>query len=385
MKTGKINNLTITDPGSAAALSIADGGTLATSGAHSITLNASADTNVTLPASGTLTTGMTGNTVVNFDSSMTASAIQALIDAQPKNLNGNVLTFQFADGTYTLDSTLIFDYFFGGVVYLRGNSSEIAVQTATKSVVLNSSAATAVAINQLYTVIIEGLQIGTSSSVSGATVLSVGDSVAAYIWYNSLAAPAATATSMCVLAAATDCLISNNYFANAQRGIMINNNSEITSLSNLSVSGSEVAIAHLTYGGKLSELSTPAAATTQLRAVYDGGIIVGHDGTIYSEKGAQATVASDRYAKGNISGAVSIDYSNGDYQVCATTATVTGITISNLPTDSGMVLLIDNSSGYSITFGSTEILATSDTGVYFCGFYNDNGTIYFSGKSQRYN
>jgi hypothetical protein len=100
---------------------------------------------------------------------------------------------------------------------------------------------------------------------------------------------------------------------------------------------------------------------------------------------AKQNLASSRYSKGNISGAVTIDYSNGDFQVCTTTATVTGITISNLATETGMILLIDNSSGYSVTFGSTEIIAAADTGVYACAFYNDNGTIYFMGKGERQN
>ena len=42
------------------------------------------------------------DTVVNLDNSMSAAAINALIAAQPKNLGGYTLTFQFADGTYTM-------------------------------------------------------------------------------------------------------------------------------------------------------------------------------------------------------------------------------------------------------------------------------------------
>lgn len=49
-----INKVAITAPATSATLTIANGGTLATSGAYSITLTASAATNVTLPTSGTL-------------------------------------------------------------------------------------------------------------------------------------------------------------------------------------------------------------------------------------------------------------------------------------------------------------------------------------------
>jgi len=52
------------------------------------------------------------DTTVNFTSSMTAAQIQALINAQPLNLNGHTLTFQFADGTYTLSALKISGIYF---------------------------------------------------------------------------------------------------------------------------------------------------------------------------------------------------------------------------------------------------------------------------------
>jgi len=51
-----INKVTITQPATSATLTIANGGTLATSGAYSITFTATAATSVTLPTSGTLAT-----------------------------------------------------------------------------------------------------------------------------------------------------------------------------------------------------------------------------------------------------------------------------------------------------------------------------------------
>ncbi len=98
-----------------------------------------------------------------------------------------------------------------------------------------------------------------------------------------------------------------------------------------------------------------------------------------------ASDTSTRYSLGSISGAVTIDYDNGDIQVATSSAAITGFTFSNLSTETGMVVQIDNSGGYSVTFGSTEIISSSDTGVYACKFYNDNGTIYFYGKSERQN
>ena len=51
-----INKVAITAPATSATLTLADGSTLATSGAYSITLTATGATNVTLPTSGTLKT-----------------------------------------------------------------------------------------------------------------------------------------------------------------------------------------------------------------------------------------------------------------------------------------------------------------------------------------
>lgn len=94
-------------------------------------------------------------------------------------------------------------------------------------------------------------------------------------------------------------------------------------------------------------------------------------------------ILSTVYAKGNITGAVTIDYRNGDYQTATTiTSAVTGITISNLSQYSGMIIAIDNSAGLAVTFGTTEIISASETGTYACAFFNKGGTIKFQGKGE---
>lgn len=54
--SGKVNKVTITAPATGSTLTIADGASLITSGAYSMTLTATAATSVTLPTSGTLAT-----------------------------------------------------------------------------------------------------------------------------------------------------------------------------------------------------------------------------------------------------------------------------------------------------------------------------------------
>jgi hypothetical protein len=75
--------------------------------------------------------GIYTNTTVNFDASMSADTIQGLIDAEPKYIaSGVVLTFQFADGTYTLSHKILVKGFWGsGTVTVQGNMGESGLHT----------------------------------------------------------------------------------------------------------------------------------------------------------------------------------------------------------------------------------------------------------------
>ena len=66
---------------------------------------------------------------IDLDNTMDADSIQTLIDNQPKNLGGNTLTFQAADGTYTTDTTIFFNDFYGGNLSVLGNDSESGLHT----------------------------------------------------------------------------------------------------------------------------------------------------------------------------------------------------------------------------------------------------------------
>jgi hypothetical protein len=87
---------------------------------------------------------------INLDWSMTLVEMQALIDAQPKNLNKNTLTFQFADGTYTFGTSLRFDNFHNGNLRVYGNPTENANSThENQAVIFDASALTSYS-NILY-------------------------------------------------------------------------------------------------------------------------------------------------------------------------------------------------------------------------------------------
>jgi hypothetical protein len=91
---------------------------------------------------------------------------------------------------------------------------------------------------------------------------------------------------------------------------------------------------------------------------------------------------STRYELGDVSGAVSVDFSDGDYQVADVTQTITGFVVFNLPVGEGMVLRVNNESGFEISFKGVVIVEELDLSSYTLGFFNDNGTIMLIGKSR---
>jgi hypothetical protein len=106
---------------------------------------------------------------VNLDSTMTASQIQDSINAYPKNLNGKALTFQFADGTYTLDNTIYFREFHNGSLFIQGNVSESSVKYTSHSVILNFSSAFGIEVRSVSSIVrIYNIRINAISGVWGA-------------------------------------------------------------------------------------------------------------------------------------------------------------------------------------------------------------------------
>lgn len=82
--------------------------------------------------------GATDNILLNVNSSMSVSDIQTLIDNQPKNLNGFLLRFTFAAGTYNLGtSCLLFDGFVNGTLQVRASGA--VVLGSSQSVIITSN------------------------------------------------------------------------------------------------------------------------------------------------------------------------------------------------------------------------------------------------------
>lgn len=106
--SNSITNVTITDPGvTGATLTLDTGSTLATSGAYSITLTATASTAVTLPTSGTLATRAGSETLTN--KTLTAPVINGATSASGNfDLSGSSGTTKTTTGTTTIGGALAF-------------------------------------------------------------------------------------------------------------------------------------------------------------------------------------------------------------------------------------------------------------------------------------
>jgi hypothetical protein len=215
---------------------------------------------------------LTTNTTVNLISTQTAAQIQAEIDAQPKNLNGYTLTFQFGDGTYTLNATLTFKGFLGNVI-IRGNTGDTTGPTTTRSVYLD---------------------FGTLSSGDG---ISVEECMDAYVGYLKVGIPDIAVSAIkfinCTSVDASQNYTfasgktSSNYGITAEScgsGLLLRNSVSNTSIG-ISVtrsmcastinddSGTAPNYGIRANGGTVTKNSTQPAGTTSNELVINGGVI----------------------------------------------------------------------------------------------------------------
>jgi hypothetical protein len=127
-----INKVAFTAPATSATLTLADGSTLATSGANSLTLTTTAATNVTFPTAGTLTT--TGNKLSVFSATTSAelagvisdeTGSGALVFATSPSLTTPTITSAsaLASGTYLTVKTHVTDDSSTSDFFIRGLTS----------------------------------------------------------------------------------------------------------------------------------------------------------------------------------------------------------------------------------------------------------------------
>jgi len=216
------------------------------------------------------------NKTVSFSSSFTTAQMQSLIDQQPKNLDGNSLTFQFADGNYNLSTGLQFNYFSNGNLYINGNSSNNTVASA-KNVTLSGSAPIYMGQNSTYTEVnYLRLAVNTSTYVSALTV----DNTSLRVNYCSF-----TNYPVSVTAGSGNGIgaqnrgavwVRNSYFTSLDRYIVSVYNGIVTADTNSQ--GTNSNIAYLAYGGIIQVQNTGLTGTTTYSTAV-GGLIVRPSGT----------------------------------------------------------------------------------------------------------
>jgi hypothetical protein len=255
-----------------ASYSLKSGNVLRTGSLYPITASRAVSSSYLLDGSQILTVDKT----VSFSSSFTTAQMQSLIDAQPKNLGGKSLTFQFADGRYNLSTGLRFWYFSNGALLINGNSSNNTV-AANKNVTLSGSLPIYISNNSTYTEVnYLRLSVNTSTYQS-ALIVENGNANVYYCSFTNHPRSVAVASGNGVMTQARGTAwVRYSYFTSMDRYIVSLFNGIITADTNSQ--GTNSNIAYLAYGGIIQVQNTGLTAVTTYSTSV-GGLIVRPSGT----------------------------------------------------------------------------------------------------------
>jgi len=219
---------------------------------------------------------LTSDRTVAFSSSFTTAQMQALIDAQPKNLGGKTLTFQFADGNYNLSTGLQFNFFSNGVLLIYGNSSNNTV-AAAKNVTLSGSSPIYLGQNNTTTEVnYLRLAINTSTYASALGVENTNTLVNYCSFTNYPTSVVVGSGNGIGVQARSAVWVRNSYFTSLDRYMVSLYNGIITADTNSQ--GTNSNIAYLAYGGIIQVQNTGLTGTTTYSTSV-GGLIVRPSGT----------------------------------------------------------------------------------------------------------
>jgi len=222
---------------------------------------------------------LTSDRTVAFSSSFTTTQMQALIDVQPKNLNGYSITFQFADGTYVLNTSLNFSYFSNGNIIIYGNSSNTSV-VAAKNVTISGSLNSNVfnIINNSAFVTVRYLRpLVRTTNFNAGIVYSNSTGLIQYCSFTNHPVSTTSGTGHGVETIINGTVtVDSSYFTSMDRYITANANGKVLSSNN--VQGTNSQTAYFAYGGIIHVFNTGLTATTTYSTAV-GGLIVRPSGT----------------------------------------------------------------------------------------------------------
>jgi hypothetical protein len=212
---------------------------------------------------------------VNFDNSMTTAEMQALIDAVPKNLNGNFVTFQFADGTYTMTGTLYFRYFFSGGITIQGNTGDPSTLTTAQSVHLNAGSSSNHVIdtwfNNVGVVTVRNLKITVNSTGGYVGLYAVRSGCPQRFLYNYITGNG-TSNGYGSIIDAASAYLESNYFSNINRAIETREGA-IVSSNNNDDTGTQPNYGLTCKSSVIMKNGTQPAGSTSNEITTTGGVI----------------------------------------------------------------------------------------------------------------
>jgi len=220
-------------------------------------------------------TKLLADTTVNFVATDTSAEIQALIDAQPKDLGGYALTFQYADGTYTVATTMTYSGFKNGTLNIFGNTGEATSLHTDQAVILDSTATsqTVVFVDNCHcNVDVRFLNVSMDNTVAYSGIYINNTSFAAVRW-NYVLGENTTSGNGIRFDTGSSGRIDANYVSNLLSGIFVYMSSHVASIGNDDTGTQPAYGLNAQYGSVIAKSGTQPAGSTGAETTANGGVI----------------------------------------------------------------------------------------------------------------
>ena len=230
------------------------------------------------------------NTTVTVSNSMSSGQIQSVIDALPRNIGGNTLTFQFDDTgsgqtTYTLTNALSFQKFYNGTLTIKAKTTVASSLHTNQTVFLNFSSkdigGLSLSMNQLQLLEIRGLNIltKTDSTYIGCINISY-DSSPMSIAYNYLHGTSTAAGILVNIGPnAINATTSLNYLSGGTAGLYSLYQGSIYSLGDDDI-GTKPLYFYYAAGGIIKKNTDVGSGSYADNIIGSGGVVVNVAGKI---------------------------------------------------------------------------------------------------------
>jgi hypothetical protein len=220
--------------------------------------------------------GLWTDTTVNLTTSMSESQRQAEIDAIPKYIHDGVtLTFQFADGTHTANTEIVFSGFYGGgLIEILGNATNNSLST-TKAVTIDASGgemAIRILSCRVSEIHVNYLKINFNTSYIGIGINVNHTSSVINLNYNYIYGTGTANGYGLYIRFAPTITAHNNYFSNSKVAITVKDSTSLYSLDN-DDTGTMPLYGLYSYSAMIFKGGTQPAGSTASEYKLNGGRI----------------------------------------------------------------------------------------------------------------